>query len=96
MKVEEIIQAISNGTIEGAENMEICFVAQEVNKGGEGSKISGNFVGTKNKLSIMFAGLMLEHPDFREIIFDALDKIAYIAANASGLGKTETSEETDE
>ena len=93
MKVEEIINAIYDGTFEESEGIEFMFFAQKA-KGDDDASIDGKYEGNENRLSAMLACLMLKDPQFRALVLNALDKIANFAVVAKGI-KTVSDEESD-
>lgn len=84
MKVEEIINAIHNGTFEESEGIEFMFFAQKA-KGDDDASIDGKYEGNENRLSAMLACLMLKDPQFRALVLNALDKIANFAVVSKGI-----------
>lgn len=97
MKVEEIIQAIHEGTFEQSEGVEFMFFAQRA-KGDDDASIDGKYEGGENRLAAMLACLMLKDTNFRKMVLCALDKIAHFAVVTKKLDTIddETSEESDE
>lgn len=96
MKVEEIIQAIYDGTFEESEGIEFMFFAQRA-KGDDDASIDGKYEGSGNRLSAMLACLMLKDPNFRKMVLCALDKIANFAVVTNNIDTIddEPSEETN-